>query len=48
MNLSKADFASILRSMRKPAFLFDGRNVLKKLKLDQQGFEYYGIGFYES
>ncbi len=40
-----ADFQSIYGAMRKPAFLFDGRNVLKNLKLDRQGFEYQGIGF---
>ena len=41
----KADFAKIYDGMRKPAFLFDGRNVLKHLDLSSHGFEYYGIGF---
>jgi UDPglucose 6-dehydrogenase len=40
-----ADFAAIRSAMRKPAFLFDGRNVLKHLGLAEQGFEYHGIGF---
>ncbi|WP_404309271.1 UDP-glucose 6-dehydrogenase [Neorhodopirellula lusitana] len=40
-----ADFASIHDSMKKPAFIFDGRNVLKELPLAELGFEYHGIGF---
>jgi UDPglucose 6-dehydrogenase len=42
---ANADFAAIRSAMRKPAFLFDGRNVLKHLGLAEQGFEYHGIGF---
>jgi UDPglucose 6-dehydrogenase len=30
--------------MYKPAFLFDGRNLLDQEKLAQIGFESYGIG----
>lgn len=40
-----ADFASIYASMKKPAFVFDGRNTLKSSGLAGQGFEYHGIGF---
>lgn len=39
------DFASIYQSMQKPAFVFDGRNVLKSLPLQEYGFVYQGIGF---
>ncbi|TWT98642.1 UDP-glucose 6-dehydrogenase [Stieleria varia] len=42
---AKLDFAKVLDSMKKPAFLFDGRNKLKNLDLAKKGFEYYGIGF---
>jgi UDPglucose 6-dehydrogenase len=40
-----ADFQRIHDEMKKPAFIFDGRNVLKKLNLSQHGFVYQGIGF---
>ena len=39
------DFAAIHGSMKKPAFLFDGRNLLKHVDLAQHGFQYQGIGF---
>ncbi len=39
------DFAAIQGSMKKPAFLFDGRNLLKDLPLADAGFVYSGIGF---
>ncbi len=35
---AEADFASILSAMRKPAFLFDGRNVLKQLETRKARF----------
>ncbi|MEM1226946.1 MAG: UDP-glucose 6-dehydrogenase [Planctomycetota bacterium] len=41
----EADFEAILELMKKPAFLFDGRNVLKSLPLKEVGFQYQGIGF---
>jgi len=40
-----ADFSAIHRSMKKPAFIFDGRNTLKQLQLNESGFTYHGIGF---
>jgi UDPglucose 6-dehydrogenase len=40
-----ADFDAVYESMKKPAFVFDGRNVLKTLDLAAKGFEYHGIGF---
>ena len=42
---AKADFSAIYQSMQKPAFVFDGRNVLKTLPLTEHGFVYQGIGF---
>jgi UDPglucose 6-dehydrogenase len=30
--------------MMKPAFIFDGRNIMDKHKLEEIGFKYYGIG----
>lgn len=35
----------IFHSMKKPAFVFDGRNVLKNESLTDIGFHYQGIGF---
>ena len=39
-----ADFKSIYASMRKPAFLFDGRNLLDRDELEAIGFEVKSIG----
>lgn len=39
------DFDVVHDSMKKPAFVFDGRNKLKDLDLAGKGFEYHGIGF---
>ena len=39
------DFQAVHQVMKKPAFVFDGRNVLKDMDLRQLGFDYYGIGF---
>lgn len=38
------DFETVYHSMYKPAFLFDGRNILDRAKLQSLGFEFYGIG----
>lgn len=38
------DFEKIYRSMIKPAFVFDGRNILDHQKLFQMGFNVYPIG----
>lgn len=38
------DWQNIYDSMQKPAFVFDGRNILDKAKLQQIGFVYYAIG----
>jgi UDPglucose 6-dehydrogenase len=38
------DFDAIYASMPKPAFLFDGRNILDLPKLRSIGFRAYGIG----
>ncbi|WP_370391202.1 nucleotide sugar dehydrogenase [uncultured Winogradskyella sp.] len=38
------DWRSIYDNMKKPAFVFDGRNILDKSKMEEIGFEYYSIG----
>lgn len=38
------DFASIYEEMLKPAFIFDGRNILDLYKLRAMGFVVHGVG----
>mmetsp|Transcript_103237 Transcript_103237/g.296450 ORF Transcript_103237/g.296450 Transcript_103237/m.296450 type:complete len:98 (+) Transcript_103237:2-295(+) len=38
------DYKRIYDSMSKPAFLFDGRNILDHAALREIGFEVYAIG----
>lgn len=38
------DWQRIYDEMMKPAFVFDGRNILDKEKLEEIGFVYYAIG----
>ena len=38
------DFARIHRGMHKPAFVFDGRNILPRAELHQLGFRVFAIG----
>lgn len=38
------NFEKIYKSMRKPAFLFDGRNILDHLAIHQLGFNVFPIG----
>jgi UDPglucose 6-dehydrogenase len=38
------DWKKIYNSMMKPAFVFDGRNILDRAELENIGFVYYGIG----
>tara|TARA_Y100001954_G_scaffold150560_1_gene160033 strand:+ start:898 stop:2298 length:1401 start_codon:yes stop_codon:yes gene_type:complete len=38
------DWKKIYDNMKKPAFVFDGRNILEKQKLEKIGFIYKGIG----
>ena len=38
------DWKKIYKSMNKPAFIFDGRNILDEKKLKEIGFIYKGIG----
>ncbi|MDG3581740.1 nucleotide sugar dehydrogenase [Galbibacter pacificus] len=40
----KYDWETIYKNMLKPAFVFDGRRILDKEKLDTLGFNYYRIG----
>jgi UDPglucose 6-dehydrogenase len=30
--------------MEKPSYVFDGRNILRKLQLEKIGFDFYAIG----
>jgi len=38
------DWKKIYDSMKKPAFIFDGRNILDKKEMNAIGFEYSSIG----
>lgn len=38
------DFDRIYNNMNKPAFIFDGRNILNHTKLRSLGFIVYGLG----
>ena len=38
------DWQKIYNNMLKPAFIFDGRNILNKEELEKIGFIYQGIG----
>jgi len=38
------DYKEIYRSMQKPAFIFDGRDILDRQNLYKIGFNVYGIG----
>jgi UDPglucose 6-dehydrogenase len=41
---SQLDYAALYRSMQKPAFLFDGRNVVDHAAAKAIGFEVFAIG----
>ncbi|MCX6031743.1 MAG: UDP-glucose 6-dehydrogenase [Chloroflexi bacterium] len=41
---AELDYEAIYRSMVKPAFIFDGRNLLDRRKLFGMGFNVYAIG----
>ena len=38
------DFDRIYKSMEKPAFVFDGRNIYSPQKLAEYDIKYYGVG----
>mgnify|MGYP005992694875 CR=1 FL=1 len=38
------DFNAVYAAMSKPAFVFDGRNILPHEELRKIGFEVYAIG----
>jgi UDPglucose 6-dehydrogenase len=44
VHFTKLDYETIYRSMTKPAFIFDGRNILDHKKLHAIGFNIYAIG----
>jgi UDPglucose 6-dehydrogenase len=38
------DFKKLYDNMEKPSFIFDGRKILNKIKLEKIGFKCYEIG----
>jgi len=44
VHLKTYDYEKIYASMLKPAFLFDGRNLLNHAELVRIGFEVHAIG----
>ena len=38
------DWKKIFEKMKKPAFIFDGRNILDRENVEKVGFVYKGIG----
>jgi len=38
------DWQKLYDNMMKPAFVFDGRNILNKVELEGIGFKYFGVG----
>ncbi len=36
--------SAYIKKMLKPAFLFDGRNILDGKKMEEKGFKVYQIG----
>lgn len=38
------DLDRVYQSMQQPAFVFDGRNLLDRAKLEKIGFELHAIG----
>ena len=40
----KLDWLRIYENMKKPAFIFDGRNLLNSSELKEIGFDFYQIG----
>lgn len=43
-DFKKYDWNEIYKKMEKPAFIFDGRNILNRDKIEKIGFVYKGIG----
>ena len=41
---TKLDYSKVYQSMPKPAFIFDGRNILDSRQLTQVGFEVHSVG----
>ena len=38
------EWTEIYKSMNKPSWIFDGRNILEKSKFEKIGFKFKGIG----
>jgi UDPglucose 6-dehydrogenase len=43
-DFKKYDWNEIYKKMEKPAFIFDGRNILNRYEMEKIGFVYKGIG----
>ena len=43
-SVERLDWARVARGMRKPMFVFDGRNILDRVKLEKLGFRVEAIG----
>jgi UDPglucose 6-dehydrogenase len=43
-DFTRLDYETIYRSMMKPAFIFDGRNILDHKQLHSIGYNVYAIG----
>ena len=43
-DFKKYDWNEIYNNMEKPAFIFDGRNILNRDEIEKIGFVYKGIG----
>ena len=41
---AKLDYETIFKDMVKPAFIFDGRNILDHRRLYELGFNVYAVG----
>ena len=38
------DWKDVFNKLKKPAFIFDGRNILNKVEIQKIGFNYFGLG----
>ena len=38
------DWENVYTKIKKPAFIFDGRNILNMNKISKIGFNYFGLG----
>ena len=38
------NYQKVFQTMQRPAYIFDGRNLLDEVKMKEIGFNYYRIG----